>query len=107
MKATLLMLAIGVLLIAGSLMRCTAARDTFGDVERLETVFPLLEKYKVVSIRQQDWCSAFQYNRGSFSTNTASNCTYALSEPIQVYDRQARADHREVWKGLLASKVEL
>ncbi len=107
MKTTLSMLAIGIALITGLMIQSDSPPDVSGDIERLERIFPVLEKYKVVSIRQQDWCSAFEYSRGSFATNTASNCNYALSEPIHSYDRQARADHHEVWKGIMASKVKL
>ncbi|MCB0205898.1 MAG: hypothetical protein KDI55_18130 [Anaerolineae bacterium] len=75
------------------------------DVVKIESIFPALEEKGVRVFRNNDWCKAFEYTKGSYTNEFDDNCIYLLNAKPRPFDPAATQSFLEVSEVLQATDI--
>lgn len=89
---------VGGLLVIALLMGALGcgALNHAGEVKRLRSLFPVLEKHQITGFNNQDWCRAIEFSGGAFATTTRPTGIYMLNSPPASFTPAAEAVFAEV-----------
>jgi hypothetical protein len=74
--------------------------DKLQRVKELESIFPILAKYKVQAYRNQDWCKNIYYGKGKFSNNNKQSTCNLFTGQAEEFNEQANIDFQIIGKAL-------
>ena len=75
------------------------------DIGKIEGVFPVLEAKEVTVFRDNDWCQAFEYTKGSYANEFDDNCTYLVNSDPRSFDSEAEQSFLEVSEVLQSTGI--